>query len=229
MSVRLITVDPESVVAFCKAHPVDLKPDWRAATQRGGAGDVMPPTPAADAFFTLYLEVNKGHRLPTQQEYADYCCDVWSDWFTGYLTRFVQQCFVARLYRNFYPSFVDSVHVWALLGTRYAVHGHLVFDHCVLDTYEDVIQNSDLLVYRGEECLRIALRSQTRQAREDAWYKQTHRQPHRVEDGERLVHLSLPIDVRARVGGKCWFQWPVHFKPIFRKVEQLWLPGMAFE
>jgi hypothetical protein len=221
MAVRLLTVNPESLVEFCKAHPVDLKPDWSSVTRRGGTGDVMPPTPAADTFFTLYLEVLQGRRLPTQREYAEYCVGAWREWFTGQLTRYVQQCFVARLYRNFYPSFVDSIHVWALLGTRYAVNGRLVFDQCVLDTYADVIQNSDLLAYRGEECLRIALRSQTRQAREDAWYKQTHRQPHHVEDGERLVHLVLPIDVRARIGGKCWFQWPAHFVPVFRKVEQL--------
>jgi hypothetical protein len=226
MTIRLITANPDAIVDFCKAHPVDLKDAWRKETNRGGMGDIKPPTPAADAFFHLYLE-EKGGDLPTQGEYAAYCATLWHEWYQ-LLTPLVRQCFEARLYRNFYPSFIDSIHVWALLGTRYYANNHLVFDRCILDTYADVVTKADLLTYRGEECLRIALRIASYAARQAGHWKQAYRQTLDRQSAQPCVEILLPLS-RAKIGGKRWYHWPEDFQVLFRIVEQLWLPGFAQE
>lgn len=214
MRIQLMTANPESYVHFCVEHPVDMCDGLRGETNKGGAGDRRPPTPVAEEFFSL-LAQQRG-ALMTQAVFADHCERQWAEWFAT-LSVYEQRCFRARLYRNFYPSFIDQLHVWSLLGTRYYANGALVFDRCLIDTQHDVHLKTDLMVYRREECINIGLQVGT----QAAWH--AHHTPGKHATPTERVTILLPIHARAKIGGKRWYHWPEDFKPLHRKVEQLHL------
>ena len=105
--VTLLYFRSDYVVDFISQHPIDWKD--RALAMRGGAGDQagVTPTPAVHEFLSL---LGKKQALFTQEEYHRYCAFVWRDWLLG-KPEIQRQGVEAKLYRNFYPSMIDSLHV----------------------------------------------------------------------------------------------------------------------
>jgi hypothetical protein len=215
----MLTMDPDYILDFFRVHPCDMCDQYADVVRPGTPGNVMSPTPVMDSFFQQLGE--RDGQLMTQEAFADYhlAREAERQWYAT-LDAFTQRCYRARLYRQFYLSAIDSLHVWALLGTRYRPNGTLVFDRCIIDTKKDVVLKTDLLVYRAEACLRIALTVDTHNAQRVNTYKRQHR------GGPVAGTIELRLRVgRARrsVGNKCWFHWPEDFRPIFHQAEQLWL------
>lgn len=220
MSILLLVGNPDAYITFCQEHPIFMCKSLRRETCNGGAGDIRPPSPVADAFFRL-LHL-RGGGLPTQEEFWNYCASLkdWAPWLAQQ-TSYAQRCFRARLYRNFYPSFVDSLHVWSLLGTRYCVDGRQVFDQCIIDTRQDVITKTDILVYRLPHIISIALRVESPAATRAALRYKPLRGGY--EDTTKVV-LTLPLTSRPLVGGKRWYHWPDDFQPLFHRAGELGIP-----
>lgn len=183
----------EYIVDFVSRHPID----WsnRKLAKRGGSGDMagVTPTPAVYEFLAL-LAQRKG--LFTQKEYKNYCFDVWSSWLENKNDQ-EKAGVAAKLYRNFYPSMIDSLHVWSLLVET----GE--FSQCYLDSTEDALSKSDLTVVRlnGAE-IKIALSIGSYNARRDRDYKRNYRGRY---DGIVLFDVELSMDRPRRPGNKRWY------------------------
>ena len=188
----LIYIPSREIVNFITAHPINWLDNMKDLAKRGGVGDSagVTPTPAIEEFLNLVVSL----RGLTQRQYMEHCWQAWESWIRR--LRQEQKLGVkAKLYRNFYPSAIDSIHVWAMLCET----GE--FDMCLLSATEDAIGKSDLVLKRGDKELRIALQVGTKQAKDDRSYKKEHRR--NDEAGCKEVWLSL--DAPKDPGNKRWF------------------------
>lgn len=190
----LLYIPSSEIVDFITGNPIDWNEDKKALAKRGGAGDQagVTPTPAVEEFLSLLI---KKRGLFTQEEYLQHCVSQWKDWA---VSKTPEQKFgiKAKLYRNFYPSMIDSIHVWAMLCESG------MFELCFLSATEDAIGKSDLILRSGNRELRLALMGPTTQASEDREYKINHRGNGEVgciEIRLSLVHPKSP-------GNKRWFK-----------------------
>lgn len=206
-SVLLIYIQSRHIVEFVRAHPVT----WgdRKGRRRGGTGDRAGVPPIAS--MQLFLEVLGQHKgLVTQGEFFSYCVHRWGDWFAR-LTAETQGGLKAKAYGNFYPSAIDSLHVWAMLCES----GD--FTKCFWDSVEDVVGGSDLSVFIGERCCHVGLIAGTSMAREDLEYKQSYR-------GRKGIDVVIPMkprDSRETIGNKMWYTID-QFDPVFSFFDEKW-------
>jgi len=191
-SMALVYIKSQSILDFLEKHPVN----WanRDLAKRGGMGDSagMPPTPAVREFLSLLRQT---HDLFTQDAFASHCQHAWSDWWDTLNDR--QQLGVtAKLYRNFYPSLIDSLHVWSLLVEAQW------FDRCIMDSCDDATGDTDLTLTRDDKTIRVALIGPTAAAQEDRHFKRTYR-----HNGVPVscYTVQLPAQRPMAPGNKRWF------------------------
>jgi hypothetical protein len=191
----LLYIPSGRVVDYIARNPIDW--DDRELAKRGGAGDQagVPPTPTVEEFFGLLLD-KQG--LFTQRQYWEHCWRKWNGWIKEKPEQ-QQRGVKAKLYRNFYPSYIDSLHVWSILCES----GE--FDQCVLNSTEDAVGKTDITVRRGDRVYRIAIVGPTDHAVNDRAYKVAYR-----GDGETVAHvvLQMPIAYEKNPGNKRWFRSP---------------------
>lgn len=182
-------------------HEKTWSNEKKELAKRGGVGDSagMPPTPSVYEFLVL-LHTKKD--LFSQDEFWKHCYAVWHR--TGFFdekTTEQKKGLQAKAYRNFYPSMIDSLHVWSLLSES----GH--FSRCYLDAYDDVIGKYDIsVVSNAGNIYKIGLRADTKASQSCFEYKQENRD---IEGrGENVISVTLPIKGRERgdhTGNKRWY------------------------
>lgn len=197
MSSTLIYIPSHTIVDYVTKNPVNWIPSHAYLAKRGGLGDQcgVTPTPAVYEFLQL---LQKEKRLFTQKEYRDYCFNSWVNdgWIDGLGSK-KRGALGVRLYRNFYPSMIDSLHVWAMLAeTKF-------FDACIIDSTMDAVAKTDLLLKRGDTEYHVALLAGSKQSVDDRHYKLTYR-----NDGENVVcyDVKLPMKRERNPGNKRWYE-----------------------
>lgn len=193
MSITLLYIPARQIVGFVSLHPID----WanRELAARGGIGDQAgrTPTPAAAEFLQLLLVRRE---LFTQEQFWNYCYSQWGWWFRD-LTLQQRDGVKAKMYRNIYPSMIDSLHAWSLLSET----GR--FDACILDSLDDAVGKSDLtLCWQGNRA-RIALIGPTQNCVQDREYKLTHRAG--PSDLDTIV-VKMPFERKKSPGNKRWYE-----------------------
>lgn len=207
MSERALLYIPSAeIVDYIAMNPIDWGDNTTVALSnkqitklgklagRGGIGDSagVTPTPAVEEFLNLLVE-KRG--LFTQEEYMFYCVKKWNGWATA-KTPDQKHGIKAKLYRNFYPSMIDSLHVWAMLCES------SMFELCFMSATEDAIGKSDLILRSGSREIRLALIGPTGQASNDRQYKLEHR-----SNGEpECVQVKLNLSYPKSPGNKRWFK-----------------------
>lgn len=193
-TISLYHFSADYIMEFVSRHPIDWSNGNLA--KKGGPGDQagMPPTPAVLEFLNL---LDQKQDLFTQAEYANFCIRQWADWLLdkkGEQFEGVE----AKLYRNFYPAMIDSLHVWAMISEA----GW--FDVCILDAYLDAIGKKDLILKSQTCTVKVALLGPTSRAKRYREYKLNHRQT----NGQELdiVEVQLPWEYERRPGNKRWFR-----------------------
>ncbi len=215
--IRLMYFNSDSIVRFVEEHPIDWMQPWRPwAVKRGCIADQagVPPIANVEVFFALLSETKA---LFPQKEYFTSCINSWGEqWIESLKDKPIrggesilngkprepgwtdQQCFLHALrvkaYRNFYPSCLDSLHVWSLL----VEWGN--FDECVLDVTEDVIGHTDITVKANGETYPIALHSGIGRGQE--WLR--HKQQARGAPNDKYV-ITFHPDSSQGAGGKRWY------------------------
>lgn len=191
----LLYIPSNEIVGYCTRNPIYWgKPGVKKLSSLNGIGDTagVTPTPAVEEFLNVLLFKRA---LFTQKEYADWCFFVWNEWLE---TKTVEQRngVMAKLYRNFYPSMIDSLHVWAVLCESG------MFDMCFLSSTDDAVGKSDLMVRSGDRVIRIALIGPTDLARSNRNYKEKYR-----NDGkEKCVPIYMDNKYPMSPGNKRWYQ-----------------------
>lgn len=196
MGESLIYMSSSHIVDYVAQHPINWMDDKREMGRIGGAGDRagLPPVPSVEMWIAL---LRKNERLFTQAEYTDYCFGDprWRAWMDGKPTE-ARDGLRVKLFRNFYPSMIDSLHVWALL----AEVG--LFDSCIVETDRDALAKIDMTIAVGNRRLALALRGPTPEATWSKDYKQRYR-----NDGKaaNAIELALSIKKPRSPGNKRWF------------------------
>lgn len=190
--ITLLYIPSDEIVRYVTAHPIDWhKPEM---ANRGGPGDKagITPTPAVEEFLRLLMD---RRALFTQSEYMHHCWVQWRSWIEP--KPMDQKVGVkAKLYRNFYPAMIDSLHVWAMLVETG------MFDTCVLNSAEDAISKTDLIVTSGPKAYRLALIGPTINAIQDRQYKLANR-----GNGEDTsIEIVLPSEYPRQPGNKRWYR-----------------------
>ncbi len=182
----------EYIVNYLRFHPVD----WSdlQLSRRGGAGDQagVTPTPAVQEFLALLKY--KGE-LFTQREYAEHCRWVWRNWF-NLLSQPQQRGVTAKLHNNFYPSMIDTLHVYALLVEE------RIGDCYIVSPEMDARDKIDIIVKVNGQAIGLALVGPTEQAEQDRAYKVEHRSS--IAD-DQVVVVKLPNARPRAPGNKRWY------------------------
>lgn len=214
--VVLLYLGSKAIENYISRHPVTWSNPELA--KRGGVGDLagIPPTPMVYEFFSL---VGLKQGLFTQEEYRDHCFEQWQSW--DKLSRPVMRKGVeAKLFRNVYPSMVNTLHAWALLVEAQW------FDLCVVDTFTDAISKHDLIVSRsGCNPIALDLFIQTENSVSNRAYKLAHRKASR-EFVCKSFDVPLPIADRPKrqPGNMRWYCLRdfEHVRADFLKNDSLW-------
>lgn len=195
MSERALIYIPSSeIVDYITINTIDWADNHKELAKRGGVGDSVgvTPTPAVEEFLNLLI-AKRG--LFTQYEYMAHCWESWRSWVAP-KSQMQKLGLRARLYRNFYPSMIDSLHVWAMLCESG------MFDLCFMSATEDAIGKSDLILHSGKREIRLALIGPTGQASSDRQYKIEHR-----NNGEpECIQIKLNPNYPKSPGNKRWFR-----------------------
>jgi hypothetical protein len=199
----LIALSSAYILAYLRDHPVDWDERERVLAALGGPGDQAGPTPTPAVGEFLALLGSRHGQLFTQDEFVAHCRAVWADWWAT-LSPGQQQGVRAKLRRNFYPSMIDSLHVWALL------HETGCFDCCLVDSIADAVGRTDLTLRRGEWSVRVALVVDSRAARHTRAYKHIYRRP----EPPGTVVIPLPLSRPREPGNKRWYCLE-DFLPVF--------------
>lgn len=213
MSVSLIYIPSREIVRYVTTNPINWMDEKRHLANRPGcvadqAGTT--PIPAVQMFLECY---HAKQNLFTQAEYRAYCFQhpKWTPWLVSKPAEQVEGVGV-KLYRNFYPAMVDSLHVWALLVETGK------FDYCVLDSTSDAIGKTDLTVKSGDYVVRVALSVDSPQANYAKDYKNRYRGG--LAEGD-IFTARLPMNMRPRSpGNKRWYCVD-DFKPIIERPSTL--------
>lgn len=220
MRETLIYIGSNAIEQYIANHSIS----WhsRDLASRGGMGDQlgMPPTSSVSEFLFL-LKQKQG--LFTQSEYRDHCFCRWGEadarWKYLLQSEERRKGIEAKLFRNFYPSMIDSLHVYSLLVEA----GW--FDKCVLDSLNDAVGKHDIIVSRGEETpIALDLYFGSPAAISDRQYKQKHRQ---ASNGIvcRAYDIPLPATRPTRKpGNKRWYCLKDFEKVYVERIQQstLW-------
>lgn len=196
MATTLLYIPSTEIMGFVSDNPIDWRNEHKLTAKRGGYGDQAgpTPTPAVEEFLKMLQD---RRALFTQQEYAVWCFRAWFDWI-GPKHRLQKLGVHTKLYRNFYPSMIDSLHVWAMLVES----GR--FDACVLDSADDAIGKTDLTVTAGDATFRLALIGPTAQAATDRAYKIERRST----DRSACIEIAMQIGAPKSPGNKRWHKAP---------------------
>lgn len=195
----LLYFSSKAIIEYITKHPIDW--DDKDLAKRGGPGDKagVPPTPSVQEFLELLAD---RRQLFTQEEYWEHCASVWSAWIDRQALRFpnlpIRKGLRAKAYRNFYPSMIDSLHVWAVLSET----GN--FQRCVLDSYDDAVAKSDITVTAHETDYSIALIGPTFSASQDRQYKQNHRPGY--DNSGNVIPVQMSLDRPRSPGNKRWYR-----------------------
>jgi hypothetical protein len=194
----LLYISSDAIENYCANHPLE----WPERSVANGEGNVLTPTPAIAVFFRL---LTKTGDLFTQQAYLSFA---WQEWAES-RHKFTQaqiDGLGARLYRNFYPSAIDSLHVWALLVET----GR--FDKCVIDTVADAVGKTDITVWPtlNGNPLRIALYTDNPYSRARTEYKREFR----GAAPRGTIDVTLKMDRPKQPGNKRWYN-QADLTPIF--------------
>lgn len=207
-SIALTYFSSRCIEGYVKEHPIE----WPSRELAGTVKNMRIPFSCIGEFFEL-LKERKG--LFTQEEYVDYVFDKWG----AVLKRLVideHEGLAARLKRNFYPSAVDSLHVFALLVESGEV------EKCTLDTLDDVVSKIDLSVTSKDDLrIGIALRAGSFEAQKWAVHKKAHRGG--SANNMHVVEVPLPMDRPKCPGNKRWYRtedFGEVFKALDRKMLQ---------
>lgn len=197
---RLLYIGSAAIQRFCTDNPIN----WLDSRLANGAGNVLTPTPAVGLFYDL---LSSNERLFTQEDYWQYATEIWRDWLRNQKTD-VQVGLRARLFRNFYPSCVDTIHSWALLSES----GR--FDYCILDPVRDAVAKSDITLWTLEgRSIGVALYVASEQSRNWTAYKRTHR-----GEVHNVVDVTLPMTRPRNPGNKRWYEVD-DFAPVFAALD----------
>jgi hypothetical protein len=196
MGESLIYMSSRHIVDYVSRHPIMWLDDKKWMADIGGPGDKagLPPVPSVE----LWIEcLRNKERLFTQDEYtAHYFGNQRiSAWLRGKSPEQIEGVRVKQ-YRNFYPSMIDSLHVWALL----AESG--LFDSCIVETDRDAISKVDMTVITEESRLALAIRGPTEDATRAKSYKGKYRG---TGDSRNAIELALSIRKPRAPGNKRWF------------------------
>jgi len=194
MGVSLIYVPSYAIVEYIANNPINWLDHYRHMARRGGVGDTagVTPSPAVYEFLALYHQ-EKG--LFTQRRYAEWCQDKWRDWLAD-KTDEQRRGVGVKLYRNFYPSMIDSLHVWAMMVEAGGFHA------CILDSTLDAIGKTDLTLVRSGVSYRVALLIDTSNSVGDRRYKLGHRNGDAPTD---CIEIRLPMSRDKTPGNKRWY------------------------
>lgn len=194
MGVSLIYVPSYAIVEYVARNPINWLGQYRHMAQRGGIGDTagVTPTPAVYEFLALYHN-EKG--LFTQRAYYEWCQEQWRDWLDE-KTDEQRRGVGVKLYRNFYPSMIDSLHVWAMMVETGGFHA------CILDSTLDAIGKTDLTLVRSGISYRVALLSGSANSVGDRRYKLSHRSK---DDDLSCIEIRLPMSREQAPGNKRWY------------------------
>ena len=184
----LLYLSSQSIQDYCEEHPII----WHRKEDTFD-GDVLTPTPAMAMFFGLLSETGA---LFSQAEYWHYARSGWGDWISGLSARTINGL-RARLDRNFYPSAIDSLHVWALLVETG------LFARCSIDTVADAVGKADITVWPtlGGTAIKIGLRAGTRYCDARTEYKRRYRG---ATDAE-MIDIVLDMGRPQSPGNKRWY------------------------
>lgn len=208
MERALIYIPSSEIVDYITSNPIDWGDNTEVTlsdkrivnlgelAKRGGIGDTagVTPTPAVEEFLNLLIS-KRG--LFTQNEYMHHCVKAWNGWAES-KTKDQKYGIKAKLYRNFYPSMIDSLHVWAMICESG------MFEMCLLSATEDAIGKSDLILRSGNKELRIALLGPTPRASKDREFKIAHR----GTGDDKCIEIKLSLDSPKSPGNKRWFRKP---------------------
>jgi len=200
----LIYLSPLRIVRFLEANPVDWKDkDKKLANTLGNR---KPPTPGMAVFFDF---LQKTGDLFTQREYIEYAFQVWHDWVSK-MDRNERYAQKVRIGRNFYPSAIDSLHVWGLLVDTGK------FEYCNVDPLIDAMAKVDLTLYPNNKSkpIKISLAPDTMNSRK--WRR--HKTLHRGVDTES-IEIILTMNRIQNPGNKRWYTL-ADFNPVFDKLKQ---------
>lgn len=101
----------------------------------------------------------------------------------------------SRLYRNFYPSAIDSLHVWAMLVETGC------FACCALDVMKDAVDKTDLTVWTlDRQCVKICLYVDSPNCKWWTRYKRSIR-----GKAAGAIDLILKMERPKGVGNKRWY------------------------
>ncbi len=168
---------------FVREHPIEQRD--KSLSYMGGPGcrAGMPPSPAIHEFMKLYkLKSDLFH----QKDFTWHCFYAWEQWLKNQI-QIMKRGVASKLYNNFYPSMIDSIHVHALItqmGFR-----------CRIDTKADVVGGVDVSAYVGSTVVDIALTTGSNYAVQWAHYKW---------DSERAQNKTMRV-VDVPKGDKVWY------------------------
>jgi hypothetical protein len=196
MAESLIYMSSRHIVEYMTRHPIQWMDNKKWMADVGGPGDKagLPPVPSVE----LWIEcLRSKERLFSQDEYADYYLANGRirNWLQGKSPEQVEGVRVKQ-YRNFYPSMIDSLHVWALL----AESG--LFDSCIVETDRDAISKIDMVVMADGHRLALAIRGPTPDATRAKAYKDKYRGNGQATNA---IELALSIKKPRSPGNKRWF------------------------
>lgn len=184
----LIYFASDIIEEFCGKNPID----WADPNIANGAGNILTPTPAMNVFFSHIL---KDKRLFNQREYVEFAWHDWGNW-KKQLTQEQIDGVESRLFRNFYPSAIDSLHVWALMVETGK------FAMCELDVLKDAVSKTDLTVWtKDRQKFQIELRIDSKRSLDWCDYKYKNR-----GQAENAIPILLPMARSKGVGNKRWYR-----------------------
>lgn len=183
----LVYFSSDIIKDFVKRNPID----WGHKCLANGPGNIKTPTSAMEVFFS---NLHSKKKLFTQKEYATYAWEEWKSWKKKLTKRQIQGV-EARLYRNFYPSAIDSLYVWSMLveTDRFAL--------CTIDIAEDVYSKTDLTVWsKNKDKYKIALHVDSEYCKKWTKYKKSVR-----GKPVDVIDVVLTMDRPRKPGNKRWY------------------------
>ena len=191
----LLYMSSQSIMNFCTQNPIDWLSDYKKLAAIGGKGDQagIPPSTVVGEFIACLINKKS---LFTQYDFMVWCADAWSDWRSE-LNKYLWRGVVTKLYRNFYPSMIDSLYVWALLCETGK------FSICYMDSIDDAISKSDITIFSNDNSkFHIALSIGTKKANDYCRYKTQNRHGTNVIE---TVRVELPMTRERSPGNKRWY------------------------
>lgn len=156
-------------------------------------GNLLTPGPVMGVCLDLLLD--KGC-LFTEDECVEYTEEIqeWSLWYME-LDENQLKGIKGRIYCNFVPSFIDTLHFWALLVEA----GE--FDTCIIDIQKDVVSKTDMVVRKKDFQATLALAIDSKDSK--GWQKYKKRVRGDAPGGTIKIPLSMK---RPRSpGNKRWY------------------------